>query len=162
MRDNGRSDNGTDLDPGRIPPIEQAATGSLSALARAALAGADVVLYDRVLAPIVSDLLPRGSYAEPLTPEAEDDAPAISRRALKLASEGWCVVQLVRPGCGWRSRLRRADEALRAQSAGESPAIGLELVDGSAEDELLTLIVRPLATRASPAAYAFAANGLAG
>jgi hypothetical protein len=37
------------------------------------------------------------------------------------------------------------------------------LVDGSVEDELLTLIVGPLDARASAAAYAFvAANGLAG
>ena len=54
MRDNGRFDNGPDLQPGQIWLIEHSAAGGLSTLDSGALAGADVVLYDRVLASIIA------------------------------------------------------------------------------------------------------------
>jgi hypothetical protein len=180
MRDDERSGDGSDLRPAWIWLIEQR-VASLCSLDSGALIGADVVLYDRGLAPVMADLLPSGSYAEPLPTEFEGDAPAISARALKLASEGWSVVQLVQPCREWRRRLRgAADESqwpcgtgklavrLIAKTAKpprsrEAPLQELpELVDGLAEDELLTLIVGPFAARLSAAAYAFAANGLAG
>lgn len=181
MRDGGLSDDGPDLRPGQIWLIEQPTTGSLSLPDSRALAGADIVLYDRALAPIMADLMPFGSYAEPLPAELEENAPAISARAFKLASEGWSVVQLVRPCRGWRRRLRGAAAELSCPSATGHLTVRLiaktaqssrgcearpqelrELVDGSAEDELLTLIVGPFAARGSAAAYAFSANGLAG
>ena len=182
MRDNGRSDNGSELQPGQIWLIEQPAAGRLCALDSGALAGADVVLYDLGLASIIADQLPVGSYAEPLPAEAEEDASAISARALKLACEGWSVVQLVRPRRDVRRRLRGATEASRWPGGTGNLAVRLiaktaqppcsrearlqeleELVDGSGEDELLTLVVGPLGARASAAAYGFvAANGLAG
>jgi hypothetical protein len=181
MRGNERSDDAPDPQPGQIWLIEQRASGRLSALDSGALADADVVLYDHGFAPVMADLLPSGSYAEPLPTEFEWDAPAISARALKLASEGWSVVQLVQPCPGWRRRLRGAAEESRwpcrtgnlavrliAKTAEpprsrEAPLRELrELVDGSAEDELLTLIVGPFSAGAAAAACGVAANGLAG
>jgi hypothetical protein len=181
MPNNERSDEGPDLQPGQIWLIEQPTAGSLSTRNIGALAGADVVLYDRRLASIIADLLPSGSYAEPLPAGVEEDAPAISARALKLACEGWSVVQLVQPCRSWRRRLRAAAEELRWSSGTGNPAVRLfanttqpprgrevrpqelrDLVDGSAEREPLTLIVGPLAARSLAANYACAANGLAG
>jgi hypothetical protein len=181
MRDNEPTEDGPDFQPGQIWLIEQRASGRLPALEIGALAGADVVLYESGLASIVADLLRSGGYAEPLPSEFEEDAPAIAARALKLASEGWSVVQLVEPCRSRRRRLRGAAEGsgwpcstgnlavrLIARTADptksrEVPLPKLpELVDASPEGELLTLIVGPFAARASAAAYAFAANGLAG
>jgi hypothetical protein len=127
------------LGAGRVWLIEPPTTGGLSARASGALAGADVILYDRVFAPIVADLLPAGSYAEPLSAELENGAPEISTRARQLAADGWCVVQLV-PPCQQRS-------PERADAPGE---------------DVLTLYVGPLGGRAAALANAFTANGLAG
>ena len=181
MRDDeNKFDGGTGLQPGQIWLIEQHASGLLAVLDSSAVAHADVVLYESGLASIVAGLVRSGGYAEPLPGEFEKDAPAISARALKLASEGWSVVQLVQPCRGWRRRLRGTAEALRWRCATGNLAVRLvaktaepprsraahlqelpELVDASAEDELLTLVVGPFAARPA-AAYAFAANGLAG
>lgn len=181
MRDGWQPDNGAGLCPGQIWLTEQRAAGGLSALDGGALSGADIVLYDRSLASTVAGALPAGSYAEPLAAGVESDAPAIMARALKLACEGWSVVQLIHPRRGRRRRLRLAAEELgRLSWAGYIPVrlivktaqppcsreVHLQelraLVDGSAKDELMTLIVGPLAAPPYAAAYAFAANGLAG
>jgi hypothetical protein len=71
MRDNGRSEDGSNLRAGETWLIEQVAPGSLWAFDRGALNGADVILYDSVLASIIADLLPLGSYAEPRRAEVE-------------------------------------------------------------------------------------------
>lgn len=86
--------------PGQIWLIEQEAASSLTALARSALAGANVVLYDRALAAPVADALPLGSYAEPLPGDRGATNETIGPRALRFAADGWSVVQLVeaRPG----------------------------------------------------------------
>jgi hypothetical protein len=181
MRENGRYDHGPDLQPGQIWLIEHPAASGLSMLDQSALARADVVLYARGLASVIADLLPALSYAEPLAAEVEEDTPAISSRAVKLAYDGWRVVQLIEPSRGWRRRLRGAAEEPRWPGSAGSVTVRLiaktvqppcsrerhlqelpELVDGSAKDDLLTLIVGPLAARASAADYGFAANGLAG
>jgi hypothetical protein len=178
MRDGGWSDDRSQF--GRIRLIEQSAATALSALAGKALSGADAVLFDRRLAPLIAGLLPAGGYAEPLTEAAEEEALT---RALKLASEGWSVVQLVEPRRGWCRRLNAATAALNGTTGtgelalrliGEIPADPPAIPDAHpldpsgrvvdiAEDEPLTLILGPLAGGASAAAYAFAAgNGLAG
>jgi len=183
MRDNGRSDESAGLEPGQIWLIETPVTSGPSALDSGVLWRADVVLYDRALEPLIADVLPAGSYAEVLPAQVEEGAPAISARALKLASEGWSVVQLVQPSHRWRRRLRGIAEELGPLSLTRNLAIRLiaqtavdpspireprlcdlpDRVDGASEDELLTVIVGPLADGASAAAYAFtAANGLAG
>ena len=172
-------EDGPNIQPGQIWLIEQTAATGLLALDRGAFTGADVVLYDRALAPLLALLLPLGGYAEPLSADGDEGDPAISPRALKLAADGWSVVQLVEPCRRWRERLRRAaDEqrplnALTIQliaktaaarcSSREACAADLpELVDAVAEDQLLTLIVGPLAGSTPAAACAFLGNGLAG
>ena len=96
--------------PGQVWLIEHDPHAALSAPDRDALTSADVVLYDRALAPLVAELLPLGGYAEPLpfmgaTP---------TRRSLDLAAQGWSVVQLVTASSGRCARLH----------AVESPAAG--------------------------------------
>src|SRR5579863_6012613 len=108
MYDNRWHGDNLDLQPGEIWLIAGRATG-LPALERRALAEADVVLYDRLLAPILGDLLLPGSYAEPLAAGGEDDTAAIPPRALKLAAEGWRVVHLREP-CREPLRLRHTAE----------------------------------------------------
>ena len=182
MRDNGRSEESGGLEPGQIWLIETSASKGLSALDRGVLRRADVVLYDRALAPLIADLPLVGSYAEVLPAEVEEGASAISARALKLASEGWSIVQLVQPCHQWRRRLRGIAEELGRLSLTRKLAIRLfaktaadpspireprlcdlpELVDGAAEDQPLTVIVGPLAGAFSPATHASIANGLAG
>ena len=171
--------NDLDLRPGEIWLIEFHTAG-LPALERRALAGADVVLYDRSLTPILAEMLPPGSYAEPLAPTAED-AGAIPTRALKLAAEGWRVVHLGHPCPERRRRLRGDGDTLALPSgngclvmrsvakATSNPPVGdaaaglldlAEMEDKPAENEGLTIIVGPLA--AAAASSAFTANGLAG
>jgi hypothetical protein len=183
MRGNGLADESADLEPGQIWLIETPVTNRLSALDKGVLCRADAVLYERALAPLIAEMPLAGSYVEVLRGEVEEGGPAISARALKLASEGWSVVQLVQPCRQGRRRLRGIAEELGWLSETRNLAIRLiartvadpcairearlcdlpELVDGAGEDEPLTLIVGPLGGAASAAPYAFtAANGLAG
>jgi hypothetical protein len=169
--------------PGQIWLIEQTAATGFFALDRSAFAGADVVLYEPTLAPLLAFLVPPGRYAEPLSAGADEGDPAISRRALKLAADGWSVVQLIQPSRRWRQRLRRAAAELAPLNGARSLPIQLiakpaaaarcrsrevrvpelsELVDAVAEEELLTLIVGPLGGSTAAAACAFVGNGLAG
>ena len=91
MREN-RSDLQTPaVLPGQVCLIEHDPDSALSVPDRDALAQANVVLFDRALAPLVIEVLPLGTYAEPL-PAASS---ALSPRALEFAAEGWGVVQLV-------------------------------------------------------------------
>ena len=179
MGDNGQPDERANLEPGQIWLIETPVSNGLSALDRGMLRRADVVLYDCALAPFIADV---GSYAEVLPSEVAEDAPAISARALKLASEGWSVVQLVHSCHRWRRRLRGIAGELGGLSLTSKLAIRLiartaadpfpirkgqlcdlpKLVDGATGDESLTVIVGPFAGGASAAAYAVTANGLAG
>jgi len=177
MRDNGRSDSNVGIEPGQIWLIETPGTGGLTSLDRSVLRRADVVLYERALAPLADALL-AGRYAEPLSAEGEEGAPAIAPRALKLARDGWSVVQLVRPSHQWRRRLRGIVAELGLLSETGKLAIRLtadpfqirdahlcdlgKFVDGAGEGEPLTVIVGPIAGSASAAAYAVTANGLAG
>jgi hypothetical protein len=79
-------DAASTIRPEQIWLIEQRVATGLAALDRGALAAADVVLYDRALARWVARFLPAGGYAEPLLSDPGADDPAISPRAVKLAS----------------------------------------------------------------------------
>ena len=176
MREQRRTDVGPNLEPGQIWLIEQSAATSLFTLDRGAFAGADAVLYDRVLASLVALLLPLGGYAEPLSAAAGEEEPVISPRAVTLAADGWGVVQLIEPCPRRRRRLRHPRRELGLMTGAASPAIQLiakgaagrwwrrepELVDVLAEDELLTLILGPLAGSAPAGAHAIIGNGLTG
>ena len=174
------------IGPGQIWVIEQASPAALTALHRDALDRANVVLYDRALAPLVARVLPIGTYAEPLPADetAGDGAAnsAISPRALQFAADGWSVVQLVPAHGDWRRRLRGvATTASRRNGGANLPLHAITttaadrhrrwdgclrdlavFVDEFADDDFLTLIVGPLVSRHPSRGDAFTANGLAG
>lgn len=170
------------VDPGQIWLIEHDPSAVLGALDRAVLSRANVVLYDRVLAALVSQALSIGAYAEPLPATVPLAGPAIAARALEFAIGGWSVVQLVAAGPAWRARLPVLPPALlQAQRSGALPVRVIvktapdrhreldaslddiaELVRESGDDELLTLVFGPFVARQAAQAHAFTANGLAG
>jgi hypothetical protein len=178
MRKNSRSQLST-IEPGQIWLIEQQVAKGLCALDRGALTGANVVLYDRGLAPLVASVLPIGSYAEPLPLNAQE---AISPRALAFAADGWSVVQLTEPCAGRREQLRGAVRALvPLVGADDLPVqviakgadghgrcrdgclLGLaKLIGEVADEDSLTLVFGPLAILLPAHSHAFTANGLAG
>jgi hypothetical protein len=131
--------------PGEIWLVEQALDTALAPLDREAVASANVILYDRALEAVVAEILPLGTYAEPLAGEGKSAGPAISSRALRFAEDGWSVVQIVEARPGWRERVQRATAGLGPpRRSGE------------------TLVFGPLAELAPVAGQAFTANGLAG
>jgi hypothetical protein len=180
MFDNAPTDNLFVLRPGEICFIEQRET-YLSALAYAAIADADIVLYDRALATVVAhELSAAGSYAEPVAGTDGDEGPAIPPRALRLAADGWRVVHLLHGRPGWRRRLRAAAEGLALASGKRGLPVRLvavtngdpslcatlfdlpQLDDEAAGNEKLTVILGPLAETGPAPAGTFTANGLAG
>jgi len=182
MRENQPSPRLPSIDPGQIWLIEHKPDTALDALDRAVLIHANVVLYDRALAPLVARILPIGAYAEPLPAPMLAAGPAVSPRALDFAAEGWSVAQLVAAGPAWRARLPIAPPALlRAHHTGALPvqviakgAAGghreweaslddiAALLRESDDDGLLTLVFGPVVLRHPAHAHAFTANGLAG
>jgi len=87
--------NGTLIAPGQVWIIEQADGLPLSPADSELLCAANVVLYDRLLEPLVSEVLPIGAYAEPMSrPSTAADA-TWSPRALGFARDGWNVLVLV-------------------------------------------------------------------
>jgi hypothetical protein len=182
MREDRPSLHPPTVDAGQIWVVEQDSASALSAVDRDALTHADVVIYDRALAPLVAEILPIGGYAEPASITGHATGSRISPRAVELAGEGWSVVRLVEAGPGRRQRLHILPPALaRANGAGDAPVrviaktvgeryrvidVGLdelaELIGEFGEDELLTLVFGPVVIRSAAQAHAFTANGLAG
>lgn len=168
------------IGPGRICVFECPAV-ALPPFHAAAIGRADAVLYEAALAPLMSRNLPIGIYAEQLPP-TDGASPAVSARAVRLAADGWSVVQLVEARRFWRERLRSAaresappygGSVLGFQAIGtvahdrrqrwEAQAADLPaFVAQLQEDDLLTLTFGPLTVRHSARDPAFTANGLAG
>ena len=180
-------ENEPPMEPGQIRVVECEAA-SLSAFHAELLTRANVVLYERALLAAVAEALPIGVYAEPL-PAIGAAEPAIARRAVEFAADGWSVLQLVEKRLGWRQRLRSVTEDLNRRSGSNSPLLAIgtirasrykDLADTATDpallaaelrtDELLSLTFAPPATRSCappgphcPAqAQVFTANGLAG
>lgn len=167
--------------PGEIWLVEQPADADLEPLDRDAVANANVILYDRTLEALIADILPLGTYAEPLPNREQGIGCSISPRALRFAADGWSVVQIIEARPGWRAQAN-ADTAGLAPSrdTGEMPVVMIAkatgtirqheayacnlsgLIDDFAEDYPLTLIFGPLAARDPVPGQAFTANGLAG
>ena len=172
------------IEPGQLWLIEAAAGDALSACARHAVEGANVVIYDRALADTLSNALPLGTYAEAgeRTDEASDPAAA---RAVRFACDGWSVARLVpaRPTQRQRIvRVRRLVEELTAVKPVAEIAVTVygELSDGVCEptetrlsrldqvvvtyprDARLTIIVSGIAGQLAARVQAVAGNGLAG
>jgi hypothetical protein len=160
------------VDPGQIWFVEHDPARPLSAVDHDALTSANVVIYDRRLAPLVAQVLPIGGYAEPLALPGHATHPAISPRALALAAEGWSVAQLVQANPGRASRLPltlavadRLPVRVIAKAATDRWRvlnIGVHELGEFRTDELLTLIFGPFATGRAAQVYDFAVNGLAG
>ena len=157
----------------RLPPLVLDAIG-----------GADIVLYPAALAALVAQVLPLGIYAEPLPPGEDSDA-IVAPRAVRLAGDGWRVVQLVEAGGDWRRRLaatagkpspdKPCDPPLllvetaadRERQQRERPTDLAGFVANLDESDLLTVILGPLSARHPAHSHffqgsAFTANGLAG
>jgi hypothetical protein len=170
---------GSTARPGEIWLVEQAADTDLALFDRDAVASANVILYDRTLEPLVAEILPLGTYAEPLPDGEPAGGPAISPRALRFAADGWSVVQIVGARPGWRGRVHR-DSLAPPTGAGELPVVVIAkgadrqrrgeacvcnlpaLIDQIGRGDPLTLIFGPFAPRNPAPGQAFTANGLAG
>ena len=175
MRDDEQAPPLPTLKPRQLWLIEQGPATALSALDRGAITSANVVIYDRALAGVVAEVLPLGSYAEPLSFPCQEAGRALSPRALRFAAEGWSVVQLVEASPCWRERLRQAPSELSQASDAGVAAVRLiakqgteryqELaadLDNIADSDPMTVIFGPVASQGAAPCYPFTANGLAG
>lgn len=163
--------------PGQIWLAAVTGADDLDEAARDAIANANVVIYERSLAPLVARLLPFGAYAEPLPRGMPDSGSALSPRALEFAALGWSVVQLAGARPGWLARLRAAAaSAMRVDRAASLPVRVLggrcisdgfvddlpSLIRSFAEDDFPTLVFGPFGAWFPAASLVFTANGLAG
>jgi hypothetical protein len=117
------------IEPGQIWVVECEAA-SLSTFHAELLTRANVVLYERVLLAAVAEVLPIGVYAEPL-PATAATGPAIARRALEFAADGWSVLQLVERRIGWRQLLRSVTEDLNRRSGSNSTLLAIGTIRAS-------------------------------
>jgi hypothetical protein len=180
MGEDERSELAATVQPGEYWLIEQPLAAGLSSLDLGALSSADIVIYDRPLAALVAQVLPIGRYAEPLFDNGEPQR-AVSPRALRFATEGWRVAQLLEARQGDSQRLYHTVEALIQLWADDLPLLAIakrtvdgqqlwdgrlhdlpELIDKFAADDPLTLILGPFVTGCAAPPHAFSGNGLAG
>lgn len=174
---------------GRLCLIERCGGGpGLTSAERDALVGADIIVYERSLAPLLAAILPIGAYAEPALEPARGAGPGkmgpVFERCLKFALDGWSVVQLMERRPAAEQARWIEDATVQLMSAGVSndtpvqvlvdaacggPAkIGTPLrsvravVDHRGIPGGLMMVVGPIAIGPAPQVYAFAANGLAG
>jgi len=176
--------------PGRLYLIERCGGDlGLTSAEQEALAGANIIVYERSLASLVAAILPLGAYAEPAAEAGPEPSTPVFERCLKFALDGWSVVQLMerRPPA---ERVRWIEDAAeQLASAGVSSDTPVQvLVDAACGgpaniatrlrsahaviDERglpngpngggLMLVLGPIAPGPAPQVYAFAANGLAG
>jgi hypothetical protein len=78
-----------DLAAGQVWVIEISPTDELSTLHRKIVTESNVIVYDRSLEAIVTEVLPLGGYAEP------DSSAQAAQRCVRFARDGWSVVRLV-------------------------------------------------------------------
>ncbi len=176
-------ENDPTIEPGQIRVVE-CEPASLSAFHAELLTRANVVLYERALLAAVAEALPIGVYAEPLPPIGAA-GPAIARRAMEFAADGWSVLQLVERRVGWRQRLRSVAEGMSRQGGNNSSLLAIGTIRASRyrdcaetaadlallaaelrSDELLSLTFAAPGTlsrlRCPAQGQVFTANGLAG
>jgi hypothetical protein len=85
--------------PGEVYLLQQPLAAPLSPSDYELLTAANVILYDRRLEVVLSEFLPIGCYAEPLSWESVALGAATAPRALAFARDGWKVLVLV-AACG--------------------------------------------------------------
>lgn len=153
-----------------------------SPLVYRAVTTVNVIIYDRLLAPTVSRLLPLGGYAEPSAAGVFDHPPA--ERSLGFLRDGWSVARLVHPAQDWQSEIRRLSAAALSSKAPADLPVALfadrggdvyensasrledidELIDGQPGESVsgLTFVFEAIAADATPRPAAASTNGLAG
>jgi hypothetical protein len=83
--------------PGQLWLVEFPATApEFAPLEYRALSNANVVIYDRALAPTVARFLPIGGYAEPAA-RSDGQSGAGFVRCVRFARDGWSVARLFHP-----------------------------------------------------------------
>jgi hypothetical protein len=93
--------------PGQLWLVEfPVAAPEFAPLEHRALSSANVVIYDRALAPAVARLLPLGRYAEPVA-SSDGQCGAGAERCVRFVRDGWSVARLFDPG--FRSGRERLD-----------------------------------------------------
>jgi hypothetical protein len=176
------------VQPGQLWFVElPQADLALSPLEHCALRTANVVVYDRALAPVVASVLPLGGYAEPA---AADDVVfnTAAERCRRFARDGWSAVRLVDPrALSGRQRVekirRLSGRMLSAERRGEWPMMVVanagagsyttaaaeldqlaEMIDtgGFGHSPALTVIFGSTGTPAIPGFSFTSTNGLAG
>jgi hypothetical protein len=84
--------------PGQLWLVELPATApEVAPLEYRALSNANVVIYDRALAPTVARFLPLGGYAEPVS-WSDGQSGTGSERCVHFVREDWSVARLLHPG----------------------------------------------------------------
>jgi hypothetical protein len=97
--------------PGQLWLVELPATGpEFAPLEYRALSNANVVIYDRALAPTVARLLPLGGYAEPVV-SSDGQSGTGSERCVRFVRDGWSVARLIYPA--FQSGRERLDQIRR-------------------------------------------------
>jgi hypothetical protein len=174
-----------DVAPGQLWLLEVAAeTSETPALVSRAIATANVIIYDRVLADVVARLLPMGGYAEPV-PASDGVDDAAAQRCVRFARDGWSVARLMAGPLTRRERTRRVRDFAAELAAAKVPGgrcvtVLAETPDGVCEewqvrlddlddiagtyprDARLTIAVDPFGGGSAAGLHAVAVNGLAG
>jgi len=104
--------------PGQLWFVELPESGpELAPFEYRGLSTANIVVYDRALAPTVARHLPLGSYAEPAASNGRRNGVA-SERCIRFARDGWSVARLLHPRIqsGWEQldRMRELSQELLA------------------------------------------------
>jgi hypothetical protein len=108
--------------PGQLWLVELPATApEVAPLEYRALSNANVVIYDRALAPTVARFLPLGGYAEPVA-SSEGQSGAGSERCVRFVRDGWSVARLLHRGFrSGRERLDKIRQLSHSLLTGEMP-----------------------------------------
>jgi hypothetical protein len=108
--------------PGQLWLVELPATApEFAPLEYRALSNANVVIYDRALAPAVARLLPLGGYAEPVA-SIDGQFASGSERCIRFVRDGWSVARLFHPGVQCGRERRDAIRQLSYRLLTEMPA----------------------------------------
>jgi hypothetical protein len=169
------------IQPGQLWVVEQSSTDPhLSPLGHHVITSANVVIYDRVLYPIVADNLPLGSYAEPTSPDGLVDKTL--DRCIQFARDGWSVVWLADRGGLRGERIARFVERMIGAGCPASLSVSLfakvngsipqqteiELgrleiaIDATSSEVSLAVVFAAVGAGAAPPLHAISFNGLAG
>jgi hypothetical protein len=115
--------------PGQLWLVELPATApELAPLEYRAVSNANVVIYDRALAPTVAGLLPLGGYAEPVA-SSDGQSGAGSERCVRFVRDGWSVARLFYPGfLSGRERLDKIRQlSHRLLTIGTPPDLSVQI-----------------------------------